>query len=356
SVRPSHAPLPSVTNQHGRVFAQAELVTVTFPRYPYEARVKAFGDWVVGSSWLHGVCPEYGCGAKSHQSRTLAEEAPPAISPATLETMLVRLVDAGALPAPSDDTLFLVYFPAQTVMSILHQGPTGCDSGSAFHGSVRIGARLVPYTGVADCTAHPSSKAMFPKLSAEEIVEVASSHEIIEALTDPFFPPTPSFLLDDLDSPWFELGGEVADWCAGFTAREGEHVVTRVWSNEQAKLGRHPCVPAPADAVYFNAAPPESKAVSVARGGSVDVPITGWATSPIAPWSLRVIQPPVGPNGLAATLTLGASTIGDGETVTLHVTVPKDAPPGASRFFMLASGRPEDEWFQTWPMIVSAKK
>ena len=348
-----HAPLPIVTDQQGRVLANADLVTVTFPGYAFAERVKSFGDWVLGSAWLRTVCPEYGCGARSHTSRELTEEAPATASPETIAAMLARLVTAGTLPAPSDDTLYLVYFPATTAMTT-NPGPTGCDGGSAFHGSARIGGRLVPYTGVADCTAHASSKSMFPMLTPAEMIEEASSHEIVEAITDPFFPPTPSFLLDDFESPWFQLGGEVADWCTGFTTREGGHVLTRVWSNEQARRGGDPCLPAAAGATYFNAAPPESKTLSVPRGGSIDVPITGWSTSPVEPWSIRLITPPIGESGLDASMTLSAQTVGNGETITLHVSAPKDAPAGASRFFLLASGRPTDEWFHAWPMMVTA--
>src|SRR5262245_1684496 len=59
-VTADHEPFPQLENAGGPILEHAQLVTVTYPDYPYTADVEAFGDWVVGSDWLTIVGAEYG--------------------------------------------------------------------------------------------------------------------------------------------------------------------------------------------------------------------------------------------------------------------------------------------------------
>ena len=63
-----------------------------------------------------------------------------------------------------------------------------------------------------------------------------TSHEIIEAATDPIPGNNPAFQVTDPSNSWIALGGEVADLCSrgddSRAFREAGFVVTRSWSKK----------------------------------------------------------------------------------------------------------------------------
>lgn len=350
-----HAAFPTVPNRGGTVLARAKLVTITFAGYPYEGEVQRFGDWIVDSSWLDTVCKEYGCGADSRAAHVVVNETPPAtMTGADVEAMLRRLAQSGSLPSPASDVLYVVYFPRETVVNPT-KGSNGCDTGPYYHFSTTIDGAQVAYAVVPDCSWHRSMKAMFSDLSPVETIEEAASHEILEALTDPFYPAAPAFLLDDANDPWTTMGGEVADWCVGLTTREAGFAVTRAWSNQRAAAGGDPCVPARADVPYFNASPTGPKIVRVRPGEKAELQVVGWSTAPIEPWALRVLSMPPLLGGFDAKPTASGTAIGNGDSITVTVSAPPTAVAGDRATFLLASSRPGDTWFHQWPVIVEAR-
>jgi hypothetical protein len=106
-------------------------------------------------------------------------------------------------------------------------------------------------------------------------VTAGASHELIEAATDPYDAESAFAAVDDQHIYWgAQPGAEVADMCDLFSAAylkppELGATVERVWSNERAAAGHHPCVPAVDGEVYFNAIPTLEEDVKMTAGGSV---------------------------------------------------------------------------------------
>lgn len=116
-------------------------------------------------------------------------------------------IAAGKLPAPSDDSLYMIYFPSGVSISI--DGQASCSSFCAYHEgfkSPKTGSSI--YYGVMPVCGFGCgvSGSTFDSMS------VVSSHECMEAVTDPFPTPgsTPAY-----PQAWNDAGGsEIGDLCA----------------------------------------------------------------------------------------------------------------------------------------------
>jgi hypothetical protein len=119
----------------------------------------------------------------------------------------------------------------------------------------------------------------FNGLTGIDEVTGTASHELLEAVTDPF--PISNMLnpgyaqVDSAHFYWQTLigGGEIGDMCAplqgAFTkfAELPSYTVQRGWSNRAERAGQDPCVPALPNEVYFNSAPRFKDTVTVAIAG-----------------------------------------------------------------------------------------
>jgi len=88
------------------------------------------------------------------------------------------------------------------------------------------------------------------------------SHELFEAVTDPFPVSKPAYTQeDDADIVWtLVTDGEVADMCefnddANVIPPGSTYMIQRSWSNAAAKRGDNPCVPAVSKTPYLNSFP-----------------------------------------------------------------------------------------------------
>lgn len=129
------------------------------------------------------------------------------LSDADVQHELDAQIAAGKLPAPSDDSLYMIYFPSGISISI--EGQASCSAFCAYHEgfkSPKSGANV--YYGVMPVCGFGCGVAG----STFDSLSVVSSHECMEAVTDPF--PTPG------DKPaypqaWNDSAGqEIGDLCA----------------------------------------------------------------------------------------------------------------------------------------------
>src|SRR5262249_4656990 len=128
---------------------------------------------------------------------------------------------------------------------------------------------------------------------------VSTSHELIEAATDPQPDTEPAYQLTDTNHIGWAVvfGSEVGDMCeldsnAAYLPTGFPWIVQRSWSNRAAAMGANPCVPASSDA-YFYAAPlvadttiiditgtPQTVAsVHVSSSGTVTIPVQLFASA-----------------------------------------------------------------------------
>ena len=163
-------------------------------------------------------------------------------------------------------------------------------------------------------------------VAAPQNITWAASHEFIESCTDPYPVSNPGYVILDTTQPWAGIGGEVGDLCTYVFPQwtEGSYTaLQRVYSNAAAGAGADPCIPSPG--TYFAADVEPQTFVAVAAGASTTFQLTGWSTAAIAPWSLSTASFAV--QGTAQpTLTLGASTLQNGQKTTLTVGIPAGTP------------------------------
>jgi hypothetical protein len=324
-----HDPLIEIPNKGGAVMAHPQLVLITYADDPNRDALEAHARWLVASSWMHAVGDEYGVGEGSVVGTVrLTENAPDSIADRAVSSMLAAGIDDGRFPsAPGGvgETLYVVYFPSHTTIT---QGGgaepvlRSCMGFGGYHFEAAAPMRgRFSYAVIPACPV----PAAFASLTPLEVEEHATSHEVIEAATNPRPVTAPAWALpSDSRSPWLAIGPELADLCSLslHLYREGEFVAERSWSNAAARLGdRDPCVPADRAAPYFNASISPATEITVDAGGTAEFTLRGWSNAPVAPWTLRSTSS----GAFMPSVTFSAPTMNNGSTVTMRVTVPETA-------------------------------
>ncbi len=142
----------------------------------------------------------------------------------SVQAYLQALIAAKKVPAPDDDTIYMIYFPSQVTIKLGQS--SSCQQFCAYHSSMTIGTQLVRYGVMPDVTAGACAQGCGPNSGFLNVTDV-SSHELIEAVTDP-----------DNGTGWYDNVdnncGEIGDICAtnaGETAAVGSFTVQKEWSN-----------------------------------------------------------------------------------------------------------------------------
>ena len=165
-----HSAWPSVSNpQSGPVLSALQLVTVTFNpwkdngaevSYPFQQAVEDYDAWLVGSTWLAKVGADYGVGLGANTNRRLSETPPTTVldGPSThaVATFINQRIASGALPAPTVNTLYAVYYPFTTTIydSDDLAGSASCQTFDAYHDfgkyqSTSYAYAVIPTAGTA---------------------------------------------------------------------------------------------------------------------------------------------------------------------------------------------------------------
>jgi hypothetical protein len=310
-----HAALPIIPFGGGALIAAPEIVTVTFQGDARAGTVEAFGDWVATSDWLATVGADYSVGKGHHLKKVrIPSPAPSSLTDADVQTMIEGWIQDGGVPAPTSDIIYLVYFPTTTVIDA---GLTiGCGQfGDSYHSSAAVSMSRFAYAVVLGCP--------WASFSAEQAAEIVASHELVEAMTNPYAAAQAGFAITDPNSPWAFLGGETADFCSGLSIADAGSgfAAQTVWSNSRADAGLSPCIPS-TGLPYFNATA-SADVLPVAAQGSVAFPLQGWSDGPTPAW--RLAATPIA-GDLAPSLSFDKTSIANGGIATLTVT----APPGAA--------------------------
>jgi hypothetical protein len=347
----AHSPFPKATKTSKSVVLQnVQLVTITFAGYPYKDQVEAFGDFVVGSNWMKTWTPEWGVGTGAHVAKVVIPDAPAAaINDADIPKWIVAKIADGTLPAPPDpannDYLYQIYYPKGVKISGPFLG-TSCNDYAGYHSNTDEISQTTRVAYAVNMTGCPGA----PEPSS---VIFTASHELNEAVLDPF--PLSNTLhgwgFMNQFNPWGLFGGETADVCEDLGVSEGGFSLTRVWSNVNAAAGDDPCVPKPQGDIMYDVSAMPTTTQYVAAGQAVTYTLTGWSESPIAPWKLQAFPY----NGTVnVKSTLSASTINNGDQVTLTVTVPATAKSGDYATVLVYSRRSQTD-YHFWPVAITVK-
>jgi hypothetical protein len=351
-----HEPLPEIPDRGGARLAAPEVIFVTFADDTRAASLETFGRFLVGSSWLRTVGTEYGVSNGTFVAAvTRTENAPATITDAEIQTLLATGVTDGSIPRPASgslaNALYVIFFSANTMVT--SPGPhgttqRGCFEYYGYHDIVhRAGGLDFAYAVIPGCM--PS----FPALhSATEQTEYTTSHELIEAATDPDPVRDPAWAYSSPYDPWVAAsGGEVADLCVlePIVFHEGGHVLTPVWSNTVAHLGvADPCVPYEVPATpYINVSATPYDEQFADPGGSVTVTLTGFSSEPVADWTLATNSR----GAFTPTMQLDTTTMNNARTATLTITIPPEAPPQSMTIVYVYSRSAQGD-YRIWPILV----
>ncbi|MBI5247652.1 MAG: hypothetical protein HY923_10755 [Elusimicrobia bacterium] len=144
-----------------------------------------------------------------------------ALKDADVQKELVAQIAAGKLAPADANSLYMIYFPKGVSIEI--EGARSCSSFCAYHegfmnGNTPIYYGIMPVCGGFSCGASYDSMTF------------VSSHEAIEAITDPF--PTPGSH-PAYPQAWNDANGEeITDLCQSQSARLTSHGVTSLVSGQ----------------------------------------------------------------------------------------------------------------------------
>ncbi|MGZ3422584.1 MAG: hypothetical protein ACXWUG_15030 [Polyangiales bacterium] len=287
------APLQAVTSG-GKVLHHAHVVPITYDGDPNRDDVEDFTASFGCTSWWATVGREYGVyEATGGDPIHLADKPPDTITDKQIEKWMRTNIAAKApgweLPGP--ETVYAIWYPSTTLVKL--GTIESCSGFGGFHKNFSLGdGTKVAYAVMVDCGGD---------------ITGTTSHEFIEAATDPFPVGDPAYQQADDDHLvyWYQWGGEVGDLCerqqAGgmFQPKDYPFVVQRSWSNIAAANGHDPCVPSQVP-VYFNTipelpdtvslnvygSPVDTKGIKIAVGESKTIYLQLVADGPIVPWNL----------------------------------------------------------------------
>ena len=374
-----HPPLPQLVNQAGgKVLTSPKVYLIVYPGYEHTAAVQAFAQALGTSAYWTETTKEYGVGAIEYVgTKELTDTPPTTIVDTDVEKFIAAKLAAGEFGTPDPSTLYAIFYPQTTTITSSTGGIGGGSSCSSFGGyhsdtAVKVGDTTSNYAFAVLPTC-----PTFGGLSGIDALTGAASHELIEAVTDPF-PSTKNgqesaYSSVDLDHfIWVIAGGtESGDLCVPETNAFIKipalgYTVQRTWSNAAAKLSHDPCVPAMKEA-YFQSAPVMNESVTMTLPpsfGGQDVPTKG-VTIPIGksktievdlfsdgptsgPWTVSAVDA-LAVLGAGATLSFKWDrTSGlNGEKLHLTVTVTGASTfvPGAHPFSIKSTlGGIEQRW------------
>jgi hypothetical protein len=259
----AHPAAPVVMNAGGMAMATVNVVPIFFTGDDdYRVETVKFLNQLATSDYWPATTHEYGVGPMTILPTVITTDAPPTTD-SGLQTWVQTMADGthAGWPAADASTIFAVFLPNGAVVS--EGGSTSCVDYGAYHNEgMTAGGQAVIY-------------ALMPRCGGASVLDsltVATSHELVEAATDPLpFSAAAFASLDDDHFVWNQIpGAELGDMCeyvGGASARiVGLYEVQRTWSNASAAAGHDPCVPA-RTTPYLGVAPVLDDTVTLTFGG-----------------------------------------------------------------------------------------
>lgn len=333
----SHTLPPALPLNGGAVLASANLVVVTFAAYPFADDVEAMADWLPTSSWLAATGAEYGVGTPAVLAKVRLAESAPSFSSTLAFSVWVSSKVGSELPAPpGPNTVYAIVLPAGESFVDPSIGAM-CGSFTGYHDAW---ARDYAFAAIGTCPGHVKG------LTDAQQVERVFSHELIEALTDPF---GDGYAARDPEDPWtFVSGGEVADVCNGYVHESG-FLAVRSWSNAAAAAGLDPCEPNDSPTPYFGVAASAQTTQHVAPGASVTLDLAGFSTAPTNDWAVELVN---GASDFTPAITFAPGAMNNGRAAELTVGVPPSATSGEQAVLLLRSLHGGDATYTLQPVVV----
>ena len=336
---------PQVQFEGGPVLADPVVIPIFYKSDTETSLQNEFVNFLsqVGSTpyWTAAVS-EYGVGPVTVANTVVTTDTVAnSISDTDVQTFLaLHLNEADpAWPTPTNNSIYLIAYPAGVVINLATQGGTAqtCQEVGGYHSNIVLqNGTPVAYAVIPRC-------GNFAGFTGVNTLTATSSHEIVEAATDPYPQTNPAYADADNAHFYWELvlgGGEVGDMCAQNPGAFQEfpylnYVVQRIWSNKAALKGTDPCQPELANEVYFNSPPVENdmfsislgfgdtvtmSGINVAVGGSRTVDMDLFSEAATSGWSVQVQDGSVFTGGDASlTFSLTPMTGVNGDKLKLTI-------------------------------------
>ncbi len=273
----------TLVNHGGTLLAAPEIVTITWATDPNTAQLQKFGDEIGASAYWRGAVGEYGVGPATSGAANHVVEQTPSPNPwddTQIDSWVIAQAGdtaASKWPSPGPQTIYVVYTPPN--VKVTSGGVDACQSYSGYHTEVTVGSN--PHVLYALVVGECNGSATVLDADTE-----TAAHEIGEASTDPHV--YSDLGLVEFDHPhWaWELfqqrqdeDGDACEFYDESYYTEGSDLpfaVQRMWSNQSARAGHNPCVPAP-KTPYYNVTPLVQQPIVVHVGSSTkDFATTGY--------------------------------------------------------------------------------
>jgi hypothetical protein len=345
-----HGAFPQAVNAGGPILTPT-VVPVFFTGDGLETDLESLLSQLPASTYWSALQAAYpAVGALTVAPSVVLTDTPPTM--ATIDDVagyIAGKLGSGdpAWPAITPNSVYVMYYPSSTTLTL--GSATGCQGFAGYHSYWHTAANdTFIFAAIARCD----------KLETLDVATQNTTHEIVEATTDPLFGPTPAYSSVDLDHViWTQYpGNELADLCEdeslSYQRLIGSYLTARFWSNTSAMAGHDPCAPA-ISAVYYNSVPVmndditfmasgqsvSTKGVSVPLGKSVTVDVQLFSDAPTVPWALQAQDASSylfgGPTEL--TFTWDTTMGNNGDTVHLTITRVANDPNGGSELVIYST-------------------
>ncbi len=258
---------PIMQSSGGPVITNPVFVPMTFDVDDLRDPIEDFIASVGCTTYWHSIAPDYGVGdgitsAPVHMSDT----APATIDDTAIGPFINAKIMAQQAPAfVPNQTVYVIFYPDGTDVTL--QGEHSCQSFGGYHYEYEMGdGTKVPYAVIPRC-------GNFGMLSGTDAITAVTSHELLEATSDPLPETAPAYQFPEPNGLAWALigGGEIGDMCefnnnAFFLPSDYPFYVQHGWTSHAAFLAQDPCQPS--TDTYFAAAPslPDSIPFSFGTG------------------------------------------------------------------------------------------
>jgi hypothetical protein len=250
------APLrpPVMQSSGGPTLANPVFVPVTFDGDDLRDPIEDFIASVGCTTYWRSIMPDYGVGDGITAAPVHLSDTPPTtIDDTAIGAYIQAQITAKVLPPPvRNSTLYVMFYPDTTDITL--QGQHSCHSFGGYHNEVQLAnGDTVPYAVLPRCGSNG-------QLAGIDAVTSTTSHELVEASSDPYPMSNPAYQFPEANGLAWALagGGEIGDLCefnndAFFLPSDYFFYVQHSWTSHAAFLAQNPCQPV--SDVYFAAAP-----------------------------------------------------------------------------------------------------
>ena len=247
---------PIMQSSGGPVVANPIFVPMTFDVDDLRSPIEDFVASVGCTTYWNSIVPDYGIGdAISGPTVHMSDTAPATIDDTAIGPFINAKIAAQQAPAfIPNQTVYVIFYPDGTDVTL--QGQHSCQSFGGYHAEYEMGdGTKVPYAVIPRCEN-------FGMLYGIDAVTAVTSHELLEASTDPLPETNPAYQLPEPNGLAWVLstggGGEIGDMCefnnnAFFMPTDYFFYVQHAWTSHAAFLAQDPCQPSMD--TYFGAAP-----------------------------------------------------------------------------------------------------